>query len=71
MKISFNYRGRKIKINARKCGFFSTGLMFRTKKTMPCVFEFKKSVNFKISSLFVFFDFVAVWIDEKGKTIEK
>jgi len=69
-KISFSYRGKKVSLNCRKCGFFSFGLMFRSRKTAPCVFEFEKPTNFKISSLFVFFPFVAVWLDSDGKVIE-
>ena len=69
-KVSFRYKGKEFKINARRCSFFSSGLMFRSRDTVPCLFEFRKDSKFKISSLFVFFDFLAVWLDEKDKAVE-
>ena len=69
MKVCFKYRGKKLQINAKKCNLMSTGLMFRTKNTSTLVFELGKLRNFRIHSWFVFFDFIAVWLDEKGKII--
>ena len=69
-KISFNYKGKKFNIAAKPCRFFSPGLIFRTRNTEPCLFEFKEPTRFKISSLFVFFPFIAVWLDGKDKVIE-
>jgi uncharacterized membrane protein (UPF0127 family) len=66
VKISFRYKDKKISVEARKCGFFSTGLMFRTRSTKPCLFEYKKR-NEKMSSLFVFFPFIGIWIDSDGR----
>lgn len=68
-RIGFLYKGKKLKIDVRKCGFFSFGLMFRSRNTMSCLFEFKKDSKFKISSLFVFFDFIAIWLDDENKII--
>jgi len=47
------------------------GLMFRTRKTRPLLFEFNKDTRMAIHSFFVFFPFKAVWLDEKGKIIEQ
>jgi len=47
------------------------GLMFRTRKTKPLIFEFSKDVIMAIHSFFVFFPFKAIWLDKKGKVIEK
>jgi len=69
-KVSFVFDKERIEVTARECGFFSFGLMFRTKKTEPCVFEFGEPTNFRISSLFVGFPFVAIWFDEKNKIID-
>ena len=69
-KVSFNYKGKKFKIVAKPCSFFSLGLILKTRNTTPCIFEFKRPTDFKISSLFVFFPFVAVWLDDKNKAIE-
>ena len=44
--------------------------MFRTKKTEPLIFNFKKPVMISIHSLFVFFKFKAYWYDEHGLLIE-
>ena len=46
------------------------GLMFRTKKTEPLIFNFKKPVMIPLHSLFVFFSFRAYWYNEKGLLIE-
>lgn len=46
------------------------GLMFRTKKTKPLVFNFSKPVLIPIHSLFVFFNFVAIWFDKNNKVID-
>ena len=69
-KVSFVFNRKKVSIVGRKCGFFSFGLMFRARKTQPCIFKFKKNEEFKISSLFVGFSFIAVWLDDKNKVIE-
>ena len=68
--ISFKHKNKKISLECRKCGFFSFGLMFRTGKTNPCVFNFKKLSSFRITSFFVFFPFLAVWLDNEKKIIE-
>jgi uncharacterized membrane protein (UPF0127 family) len=47
------------------------GLMFRTRKTSPLVFEFKNDVHIAIHSFFVFFPFRAIWLDENNKIIEQ
>ena len=71
--ISFNYKGKKFSFNAKICGFFdmAKGLMFKSRKNAQALlFEFDKSSRITIHSLFVFFPFVAVWIDSEGKIIE-
>ena len=71
--ISFNYRKKKFKIKAKVCGCFQRirGLMFRKKENAETLlFEFSKPIKMKIHSFFVFFDFIAIWFDKKGKIIE-
>jgi uncharacterized membrane protein (UPF0127 family) len=46
-----------------------TGLMFRTRKTEPLLFEFDKPVYIPIHSWFVFFSFLVEWTLEDG-TVE-
>ena len=47
------------------------GLMFRTRKTKPLLFEFEKDVMLGIHSFFIFFPFTAVWLDKNNKIIEQ
>ena len=74
MKISLSYRGKKIIIDdIKKCNSFEkfVGLMFkRREKAQALLFEFNKLGKIAIHSLFVFFPFVAIWIDDKGKIVE-
>lgn len=71
-KISFKYKGKTFRIKAKRCNEFekAIGLMFKSRGTKPLLFDFKKPTNLKIHSFFVFFPFVAVWIDGRGKVIE-
>lgn len=72
-KVSFIYKGKKFDIDARSCNPFRKflGLMFsRRKKAEALLFDFKKPVDFRIHSFFVFFPFVAVWLDKGNKVIE-
>lgn len=72
-KITLNYKKKKISLELKKVGFFKKGwgLMFsRREKANALLFDFKKSVNFVLTSLFVFYPFIAIWIDEKNKIID-
>jgi len=69
-KVSFDYRGKRINLTARKCGVFNFGLMFRTKNTKPCLFEFNKPQRFRLTSLFVFFDFIVLWLNEHNEVTD-
>ena len=44
--------------------------MFRSKNTDALFFKFKKPTKLKIHSFFVFFSFVAVWLDGKNKAVD-
>ncbi len=72
-RVSFKYGGRKMVLNAGRVGFFGrmVGLMFRPRESAEILlFEFRKPAKTPIHSLFVFFPFVAVWLDEKNKVID-
>ena len=64
------------KINLRrikKVNFIGevTGLMFsRREKAKILLFEFKKPVKMKIHSYFVFFPFLAIWLDKENNILE-
>ena len=74
IKVGLRYKKRKIEIkNVKKLGKFEKGigLMFRNREKCPAMlFEFKKLTRMRIHSLFVFFPFAAVWLDEKNKIVD-
>jgi uncharacterized membrane protein (UPF0127 family) len=48
------------------------GLMFHRKEKCPAMlFEFKEPNKMLIHSLFVFFKFAAVWLDDKNNIVDK
>lgn len=63
---------KKIEIPAKSVSSFGKflGLMFRTKNTGNLLFSFNKNTKMPIHSLFVFFKFLAIWLDKKNKVIE-
>ncbi len=66
---------KKIEIpNVKKLNFLQKGfgLMFRRKESCPALlFEFKKPEQFHLTSFFVFFPFVAIWLDKNNKILGK
>lgn len=73
-RIKLNFEGKKFDIDVKICNLFDMfrGLMFRRreKSSALLLFNFKKPVRMKIHSLFVFFPFVAIWLDDKDRIIE-
>jgi len=48
------------------------GLMFRRREKCPAMlFEFKEPNKMLIHSIFVFFKFGAVWLDDKNNIVDK
>ena len=74
MKFYLNYKNKKIILEVEKCNLFGMfrGLMFRRRENAPALllFDFKKSLKIKIHSLFVFFPFITIWLDDKNKVLE-
>lgn len=65
------YSGKKkIRINTEICTNFGVGLMFKSKNTRALLFDFKRPAREALTSLFVFFPFVAVWLDDKNKILD-
>jgi len=66
------YKNKKINIDAEKVSEIGkiSGLMFKTRQTKNLLFEFGKETRIKIHSFFVFFKFLAVWLNDKNKVIE-
>ncbi len=66
------YKNKKISISikeARGVGKY-VGLMFHSRRSSNLLFEFNNNVKIPIHSYFVFFPFLAVWLDEKDKVTE-
>ena len=63
---------RRIRIKLRKLSFFemANGLMFRSRTSENLLFEFSKETRRPIHSIFVFFPFVAVWLDKENRVLE-
>ena len=72
MKINFNNKNIKIS-DIKECKGFNKiiGLMFsRGEKANALIFNFHKKTKMPIHSFFVFFPFLAVWLDNKNKVME-
>ena len=68
-EVKFNYKKKDYKINLKVCNFFQkiSGLMFTRKdKAQALLFENPSPIH----SLFVFFPFLAIWLDKKDKVIQ-
>ena len=66
------YKKKKVEIPVKKISEFGkfSGLMLKTKNSENLLFEFKKNANLKIHSFFVFFPFLAIWLDKKNRVLE-
>ncbi len=73
MNINLIEGKKRINVNVKKVSFFGkfSGLMFKNRNTKKLLFEFSHDVNISIHSLFVFFPFLAVWLDDKNRIVEK
>jgi len=73
MRIGLKYKGEKINLDLKVCNSFEkfSGLMFTKKENAKALlFNFEKPTKTAIHSYFVFFHFVAIWLDDKDKIIE-
>jgi uncharacterized membrane protein (UPF0127 family) len=72
MRFYFNLGKRKLNVQVNKVGLLMSGfgLTFKTKNTKNLLFVFRKPSKIALTSVFVFFPFVAVWLDENKKVIE-
>jgi len=69
MKIKLNNKSLEVS-GVRKCNWFTQiiGLMFSCReKANALLFSFNKPTRMAIHSCFVFFPFLAVWLDNKNK----
>ncbi len=73
MKITIHNGRKKINLEAKNCSLLgkSIGLMFsRREKAKILLFEFSRKQRIAIHSFFVFYPFLAVWLDEKNDVME-
>lgn len=70
MKVYF--KKKEIEIPVKRVSFFGRffGLMFKSSGAENLLFEFEDDVNTRITSLFVFFPFLAVWLDAEDKVLD-
>lgn len=66
------YKKKSINIDVKRVSFLGrfSGLMFKSRENKNLLFEFRKDVNLSIHSFFVFFSFIAVWLDGKNMVIK-
>ncbi len=73
-KMIIYFKNRKISVPVKETGFFSKalGLTFRTSQTKPLLFDFQREVYQRgaLTSWFVFFPFLAVWLDKNNRVLE-
>lgn len=72
-KIFFKYKGKKINLEVSRVPWWyeGIGLMFsKKKKAEALLFSFRKPTRMAIFSLFIPFEFLAVWLDKENKVIE-
>nr|AIF01508.1 hypothetical protein [uncultured marine group II/III euryarchaeote KM3_149_F06] len=70
-KISLNFSGKSIELEVKKTNLFSKffGLMFRSSETENLLFDFARDCKIRIHSLFVFFPFLIIWLNEENKVV--
>jgi uncharacterized membrane protein (UPF0127 family) len=67
------YNRKKIKVIVQDCNFLQKGigLMFSERETAEILlFDFDLKQKIKIHSFFVFYDFLAVWLDDNYKVVD-
>jgi uncharacterized membrane protein (UPF0127 family) len=73
LRVGLKYKSKRIFLKVRKCGYFyeAFGLMFQKKENSNALlFDFVGRKRLALHSLFVFFPFLALWLDDKNKIVE-
>lgn len=74
VNLKVRFRKKIIDIDVKHTGFIrrGTGLTFRTRNTSNLLFEFGKEVSWQgnLTSYFVFFPFLTLWLDKKNNVID-
>ena len=71
MDFEFSYNGKRLSLDVKRLGKFSRGigLMFKSSPKI-LLFDFGREVNLSIHSYFVFFPFLAFWLDDKNRVLD-
>jgi len=72
-KITIHFKKRKIGVIAEDCNLFQKflGLMFSNReKSKALLFRFKNKGKIIIHSFYVFYPFLAVWLDERNRIVD-
>ncbi|MBS3089201.1 DUF192 domain-containing protein [Candidatus Pacearchaeota archaeon] len=70
MKISLNKNKIDIKVKTLSTAGKFAGLMFKSENSGNLLFKFSKPARHPIHSFFVFFPFLAVWLNKKNKVLD-
>ena len=71
MLIDLKYKNKTIDLEGEVCKWKFLGLMFtRRENAKALLFDFKKPTRISIHSLFVFFPFLAIWMDNENNILE-
>jgi len=73
LRVGLRHKNTKIFFNAEKAEGLKQifGLMFiKKEKAAPLLFEFKDKKIISLHSFFVFFPFLAIWLDDKDEILE-
>ncbi len=71
-RVRLSYKKKSFSLDLKTCNWFEKilGLMFTRKKNAKALlFEFERPTKMKIHSFFVFFPFIAIWLDSDDKII--
>lgn len=68
--IKVGFKGKKISVRVKELSYFFywLGLMFKSRDSENLLFDLPG--RWGIHSFFVFFPFLALWLDEKNKVLE-
>ncbi len=72
-ELCINYKKKKIKIIVKNCNFVNkgVGLMFsRREKAKILLFDKLKKIELPIHSYFIFYSFLAIWLNEQNNVVD-
>ncbi|MDO8460242.1 MAG: hypothetical protein Q7S74_03980 [Nanoarchaeota archaeon] len=71
-KLVIYNKSKKFELKVKKVNSITKyiGLMFKTIESPPLLFEFSYNSRPAIHSFFVFFPFIALWLDDKNNVLE-